>query len=476
MEKIPIESAEFDRASYVDPNARVFRIGNDILRAVLPGKEEFYEGILDETWFRKLQEDGLLINTERSSLSLEGYPLTLKHRRIETLSYCPEWPARMLKKAAILTVDLCLQLLQHDMSLQDAHPWNIQFEATKPVFIDVGSICPLDERSLWEPYQQFCNFFLFPLYLYNAGIHKPTRAMLFDYLEGISQETCSQILPMFSRLKSPGVITRLDLPALVVKMMRTFDAEEKMSDFVEKGGTTGIDKGTIRLNFFEGLKKEIESIWLPGIATSWSQYVHGDPFSDKIENWNDKQKAVMEILEMLKPASVLDLACNKGWYSILAAKMGAKVISVDSDEECISSLFREAEYRELDVLPLVMNILNPTPAFGWQSRQFLPATNRLKAEMTFALAIVHHLVFSQWQSFERVVGLLDGFTEKWLLVEFVPDSDEKVMILKKRKKENYEWYNLENFVKAINEKFADLRIFNSYPEGRKLLLCRKALA
>lgn len=105
---------------------------------------------------------------------------------------------------------------------------------------------------------------------------------------------------------------------------------------------------------------------------------------------------------------------------VRAARTGGKVIAFDSDASCVSQLYREASSRKLNVQPLVMDLLNPTPAFGWRNQRYPSAIQRLKADMVFAFAVVHHLVISQWQNFDRVVQLLSDFAPVHLLVEFVP--------------------------------------------------------
>jgi len=98
----------------------------------------------------------------------------------------------MLKDAALLTLDICEELIKHGLILQDAYPWNIFFDGAKPVFIDVGSIVKSDNDIIWRPYQQFCNFFLFPLYVYSAKYFKTGRPFLLDYLNGMSDTSCTR--------------------------------------------------------------------------------------------------------------------------------------------------------------------------------------------------------------------------------------------------------------------------------------------
>ena len=90
--------------------------------------------------------DGLLIESELTSLTTESNQAVLRHRRVPVVSYCYEWVAPMLKAAALVTVELCIRLAENGLTLQDGHPWNILFDDTKPVYIDAGSIVPAARR------------------------------------------------------------------------------------------------------------------------------------------------------------------------------------------------------------------------------------------------------------------------------------------------------------------------------------------
>ena len=471
MNIIPQDEIKFDSTSYIDPNSRVFEWNDKIFRAIVPEMEAFYQKIIDEEWFHTLQDKGWVVGTKKTDYSLDGFGFILSHHKISPLSYCVEWPPFMLKKAAILTIELCLELLKYDLTLQDAHPWNIQFEGVKPVLIDVGSIVNIDSDFLWKPYQQFCNFFMFPLYLYGANIITATRLMLYNYLTGISEDECMRMLPASYRLTHPGAFLRLDVPMEISIIARKLNLEEKLSQMPSQFNEMSYKPARERL--FKGLLSEIKGVKLPQNATTWSDYSQGEESLETHDNWTKKQKIVADILDKLKPSSVVDIACNQGWFSMLAAKKGASVIAFDTDEASISKLCIKAEKQNLEILPLVVNIINPTPEFGWCLKQFRSAPDRLKGEMVFAFALIHHLIISQWQSFERVTETLHKFSKKWLLVEFVPAEDEMAKKLLYRKKENFDWYNLENFISALENKFSEIEIFDSSPEGRKLLLCKK---
>ena len=62
-------------------------------------------------------------------------------------------------------MDFHLFLLNNDANLIDASAYNIQFEGTKPKFIDILSIKKYVEGEFWAAHKQFCENFLNPLIL-----------------------------------------------------------------------------------------------------------------------------------------------------------------------------------------------------------------------------------------------------------------------------------------------------------------------
>ncbi len=468
---IPRIEVVFNKSSYVDPNARVFEWQGEIYRGIVREKEEFFSSLVKSETFNSLQRKGWLINTAISGHSLAGYAFVLKHERVPFLSYCVEWPAVMLRDAALLTLNICYELAASALSLQDAYPWNVYFKFTRPVFIDIGSIVEAPADLLWTSYQQFCQFFLYALYLSSAGNALVARKLLSDYLQGIEEGTIVKMLPLLYKLRNPKICQRVVFPYWLEKVFPNNNLQSRLAPLIQ-ATLKKIDLTKLRLKFLDQLIKEVAAISLPRQKTPWSDY-YGADFAYGLENsagWNQKQKAVAQILEQLRPKSVLDVACNRGWFSLLAASKGCQVVAFDRDENCIAQLYYDAKENNARVLPLIMDLLNPTPAFGWNAAQFPSAIDRFRCELVFAFAIVHHLVFKQLQNFDRVVETLNSFTGKWLLLEFPSPEDEKV---KGMWQERCSWYNLDNLNLALAKHFKIIKVVDSYPATRKLILCEK---
>jgi hypothetical protein len=472
MKSIPVNEIDFDPTSYVDPNGRVFSWKGEIYRAIHKENEAFYKGFMEDGFFKGLMEKGLLVETEIAPLTLDGFGMILKHKKVPTLTYCMEWPATMLKEAALLTLDLAIELTDKNLTLQDAYPWNVYFDGTKPVFIDLGSIVEADKKFIWIAYDQFCRFFLYPLYMYAAGREKIARTLLFHYWEGITSDDILQTMPLSKKLTNTGLITRIALPSAIDKIVKKFSPEWKHKVGSKESNLEKFNTPKARKRFLTNLRGEVASIKTNITESTWINYykVRIEGKGETEHDRTEKQKIIGDILDMLKPESALDLGCNTGRYSELAAEKGIRVVATDKDEQCVSHLHLEARKKELDIIPLIMDTINPTPKFGWCSKQFPSAIERLQSEMVFALALIHHLVFKQWQSFPRIIETLKVFSTKYVIVEFVPIDDPFIAGCWE---DRFSWYTIENLTAELEKNFSTVESFDSHPEGRKLLLCTK---
>ena len=56
-----------------------------------------------------------------------------------------------------------------------------------------------------------------------------------------------------------------------------------------------------------------------------------------------KERFVQAALEQVRPARVLDVGCNTGHFSALAARAGASVVALDGDAAVAGRVWRRAE-------------------------------------------------------------------------------------------------------------------------------------
>lgn len=452
-----------DSSSYVDPYGFVFHHNGEIYRYVHPDAASRYRKLLETGALRRLEEHGL-VQTREAEVRLGDLPdgLVLRHQRIEPLTYCVEWCPSMLREAGKATLDLALAALEYDLMLQDAYPWNVLFDGVRPVFVDLTSLVPLDRGVIWPPHEQYEAFFYRPAALANHGKGDVARAFLYNNITGISLETFYRLTSAGYHWRHPGLGLAVWLNRRLQKGTLLKSKAREMSERMSSRITPEIRARFIRrlLNRLSRLESHFE-------GDPWENYyAEINPAFDK----QAKVNAIREMLTQIAPKTVLDLGCNAGVFSIIAAECGARVMSVDSSEPCLELLFATAKQRGLRITPVFSDVLCPTPAYGFLGRQYPSLVERGKSEAVLCLGLMHHLHLSGRQSWERIVELLDTFSTKHLIFEFVAMDDANIELLPQRREINY---SLDSVVAALKTRFPAISVHASDRETRRLLLCAK---
>ena len=229
----------------------------------------------------------------------------------------------MLFDAAQLFCNFSWELAQHGLQLQDSHGWNIMFRNTEPIYVDFSSIVPLGASEPWMPFHEFINCFLHPIQMI---AHR--QADYAFYLLGTRNW-----VDMEATLPCISAIERR-----ILRKLKTL----KYARWERVHRSAGPDSAKKLIHLLE---KEISKYKPTSTVTRWSEYSNSFPSADEqaIDAWNDKQKNVHKILSSLQQGTLLDLGCNTGWYSILAAKMGFNVFGMDTDRTCIENLYKRAK-------------------------------------------------------------------------------------------------------------------------------------
>ena len=194
MRRIPAEEAVFDVRFAADDNGRLFRWGGELHRAIPLDRAEFCRDLFAKGIVQELVAKGLLVETALAPCELEGFGAILRHSTIPFVSYPHEWCGAMLRDAALLTLDLEIELCRNGLTLQDGHPWNVLFQGAEGRFVDFGSIGPASPGSTWVAHDEFCRFFLHPLLLIQHGYGRIARALLHDDI-GVTRSELLALVP-----------------------------------------------------------------------------------------------------------------------------------------------------------------------------------------------------------------------------------------------------------------------------------------
>ncbi|MCK4867755.1 MAG: class I SAM-dependent methyltransferase, partial [Alphaproteobacteria bacterium] len=207
--------AERIRASFRDPSGHVYESNGRIFRTITERAREEYGFARDSGVLQSLADREILISSDEVTLAeagladIPGVVLAVEHPRIPFISYPYEWPFSALKAAALLHLDLNIELIAHGMTLSDATAFNVQFRGSRPVFIDLLSLKQYREGEYWTGYRQFCDQFLNPLLL-RAMTGVAHNAWYRGSPEGIAASDFVRLLPWYKKI-SPRVFAHVAL-------------------------------------------------------------------------------------------------------------------------------------------------------------------------------------------------------------------------------------------------------------------------
>lgn len=451
-------------ASFRDPSGFLFERSGRLLRQVNTVYQHDYERLMKSGLYRRLVDAGLLVAHEETN-DAPADPVTayrvIAPERVDFVSYPYEWSFSQLKDAALATLEIQEQAIRSGMILKDASAYNIQFHRGKPTLIDSLSFEIYCEGEPWVAYRQFCQHFLAPLALM-ATTDVRLSQLLRVYIDGVPLDLTARLLPMRTRFNL-GLLTHLHMHAAAQKRYAgkaaaVAGANQKMSKVSLLGLVDNL-RATVA-----GLK------WKPA-GTEWGEYYQATNYSDAA--FEAKKKIVDACLERVSPTGVWDLGANTGVFSRLASCRGIFTVAWDIDPAAVETGYRAMRAGgETHLLPLVIDLTNPSPGLGWENREREALAGRGPVEMILALALIHHLAISNNVPLERLAAFFAGLCT-WLVVEFVPKSDSQVQRLLSSRKDIFPTYTRDGFETAFTQAFEICGRFPVEGSQRMVYLMRR---
>ena len=448
--------------SFRDPSGFVFERHGVLYRQVNQSYRPIYEQLVESQLDQLLIERGWMIPQREvneppleSSLSYK----VLQPDRVPFISYPYEWSFRQIQAAALRTLEIQQLALDAGLSLKDASAFNIQFVGGQPVLIDTLSFEPYVEGKPWVAYRQFCQHFVAPLALMSRV--DPRLATYFRFhLDGFPLDLTSRLLPWTTWL-NPRLLIHLHWHARSQRSHAQGNGSHRRSQGFSRLALMGL---------LDSLRATVESMrWDPG-KTEWADYYVETNYTDAATS--QKLQLVAAFLDQVKPATVWDLGANTGRFSRLAAESGADTVAFDIDPACVERNFREVgRSGERRILPLCMDLANPSPALGWDHSERHSLLDRGPADLVMALALVHHLAIGNNLPLGRIASFLRQ-AGAMLIIEFVPKSDSQVQRLLAGRDDVFPHYTQEQFEAEFAPYFCVERAEQIIESDRTLYLMR----
>ncbi|HUR35253.1 MAG TPA: class I SAM-dependent methyltransferase [Vicinamibacterales bacterium] len=428
--------------SFRDPSGHVFRRDGRLFRQVNQRYAADYDRLVASGLYRTLTGRGLLVAHEEVAEAPddEGSYRVLAPEVIPFISYPFEWAFSQLKAAALATLAIQRQAVEHGMVLKDASAYNIQFVGAAPVFIDTLSFEQWVEGTPWVAYRQFCQHFLGPLALMSAtDIRLGALSRLF--IDGPPLDLVSQLLPATTKLH----------PSLLVHLHLHARAQARHGGAAIAGRTpTGFTKRSM-LGLVEHLESAVQKLVYKAAGTTWADYYAHTNYSDAA--MAEKHRLVARMIEASRPATVWDLGANTGAFSVLSARAGAYTLALDFDPAAVERAVRAGQaHDERRILPLVMDLANPSGAMGWAHEERHSLVERGPADLVLALGLIHHLSLSNHVPFGMTADFFARIGRA-LVIEFVPPTDSQVLAMLSRMPRAQEGYTQLAFETAYRQRF-----------------------
>jgi SAM-dependent methyltransferase len=399
----------------------------------------------------ELVAEGRLIDSEVLPRAAGTDVLMLRHPLVSFQTFPWEWSPVLWLAAAELTINVCIDLIKQGWLFTDATPLNVLFQGTQPIFVDLLSIERSDsQQSIWLPYGQFVRTFLLPM-LAHSELGWPLQAAM-TRRDGYEPEEIYAALSWPARLHQPAFST-VTLPSLLAGSKK-ITAGNLASHSIKDPEVAK----HVLLKTLKGLLAHMRQVTPRHKTSTWSDYAEtATHYSD--DDHASKRSFVAAELASIKPSRVLDVGCNTGVYSILAADAGAEVVSIDTDLQAVDRLCANLKNSGKNILPLCVDLAHPTPAIGWENRENASFLNRCSGhfDTVMMLAVIHHLLLRSQIPMDRIAGLCNDLTTKHLILEWVPPTDSKFQEILRGREAIYAHINETAFREAFARYFTIAR-------------------
>jgi hypothetical protein len=426
---------EIDPGSFRDWSGFVFYTGGEPYRQVNLSYKSDYDLFMSSGLYDKLVEEKLLIPHQETDVPSPdpscSYKL-IRPLKIPYISYPFEWCFSQLKYAALTTLKVQQTALHYGMILKDGSAYNIQFYQSKPIFIDTLSFGIYQEGQPWNGYRQFCQHFLAPLLLM-AYVDMRLNTLLKNFIDGIPLDLASRLLPKNTYFRFSALM-HIHLHARSQKIFALNKNVPRRNPNISK---------KVLLGMAENMYSVIDNMHCRREKLSWENYFRENNYTP---NAREKKRTIFSnYLDRIAPKSLFDLGSNTGEYSRIASRRGILTYSFDMDPISVEKNYlSQRSENDNALLPLVMDLTNPSPAIGWANEERDSFLKRGKADAIAALALVHHLVITYHIPLDRISRIFSELAS-WLIIEYISVKDSQVQEMIAFKTIGFHFVAQENF-------------------------------
>ncbi len=436
-------------ASFRDPSGFVYIQNGTYFRQVNSIYRDTYEQLMDSGLYGELIQRNFLIphqQVENPAFPEKNGYCVIKPEQIPYGNYPYEWCFSQLKDAAILTLKIQKIALKHGMSLKDASAYNIQFRGSSPVFIDTLSFEKFNEKP-WVAYKQFCQHFLAPLTLASYCDHRLIQ-LLKLHIDGIPLDLTAKLLPTRTRTRL-GLLMHIHLHAKTQKKYADRGRDQEVQSKIAASHMSA----SKAIALIDNLISTVNGLKWKHAESEWGNYNQDTNYENT--DLDEKSSIIVRYIRRteIDQPSIMDLGANNGKFGRIVSNMASVVVCQDIDETAVEKnyLAAKAEH-DLNILPLIQNLINPSPAIGWANCERDSLEQRGPVDISLALALVHHIAISNNVPLEQVADYLARLS-RYLIIEFVSKKDSQVQRLLSTREDVFPEYTVDGFEQAFSKSF-----------------------
>jgi hypothetical protein len=429
--------------SFRDPSGALFTEEGRLYRGIDGGYLPHYELLRSSGLYENLMRDGLLVaheEVEAPATARGCFARVLAPVRLPFISYPYEWCFGQYRAAALALLDIQGRALSRGLTLKDASAYNMQWHQGKPLLIDTLSFERYGEGEPWVAYRQFCQHFLAPLLLM-SHVDARLGQLMRVHMDGVPLSLTSRLLPWRTHFRL-GTCLHVHWHAR---------GERRATASLPLRAAPRIKKRNLEA-LLDNLRQMVAGLRRRPALGVWSQYYQATNYGEAARD--HKMELVASFLTKAAPTSVWDLGCNDARFSRLASRRGIFTLALDSDFDAIEFAFAQQQREnERCLLPLWLDLANPSPSQGWAHEERDSLAGRGPADLVMALALIHHLAIGNNTPLERVASYLAQLTRGHAIVEFVPKEDSQVQRLLATRADIFSEYHEEGFRGAFGKHF-----------------------
>lgn len=446
---------EIEPSSFRDPSGYVFYKNGKVFRKINKVYKENFNFLMKSGLADRLMKDSLLLPFESVDNQI------IESQKIPFISYPYEWCFSQLKEAALLTIKTQKIALEYNLSLKDASAYNIQFFKGKPIHIDILSFEKYKEGRPWVAYKQFCQHFLAPLTLV---AYKDFRLSQLSHLfiDGVPLDLASVLLPKLTWFNF-SITSHIHLHARSQEYFagKGKKIEDHWMKFSRHAFQAILDNLENTINHLKWNKKK----------TQWADYYSSTNYSQAA--FLKKKKIVERFLNKNSARTAWDLGANTGEFSRIASNNGIFTVAFDIDPVAVEENYKQVRKSgEKNLLPLCLDLTNPSPSLGWANSERKSLMERGPADCVLALALIHHLAISNNIPFEKIAQFLSVIGQK-VIIEFVPKKDTQIQKLLLAREDIFSNYNKHSFENSFSLYFNIIESEEIEKSGRIIYLLER---